>query len=52
MRDFSKVRKQRLSEHMVIRGEEFRLLQHNPETDIWVYERTYGQRFGNIKKMH
>lgn len=50
MIDFSKFRKQRLSENMVIKGEEFRLLQHNPETDIWVYERTYGQRIGNIKK--
>lgn len=50
MIDFSKFRKQRLSENMVIKGEEFRLLQHNPETDIWVYERTYGQKIGNIKK--
>ena len=50
MKDLSKVRKQRLSEYMKIKGEEFRLLQHNPETDIWVYERTYGHKIGNIKK--
>ena len=48
--NFKNVRKQRLSERMTIRGEEFKLLRHNPETDIWVYERTYGQKSGNIKK--
>ena len=40
--NFKNVRKQRLSERMTIRGEEFKLWRHNPETDIWVYERTYG----------
>lgn len=48
--NFKNVRKQRLSDSMTIKGEEFKLLRHNPETDIWVYERTYGQKTGNIKK--
>lgn len=50
MRDFSKVKYQPLSERMTIRGEFFVLLKHNPETDIWVYERTYGHKIGNVKK--
>ena len=48
--NFATVRRQGLSERMTIKGEEFKLLRHNPETDIWVYERTYGQKSGNIKK--
>lgn len=48
--NFKNVRKQRLSERMTIKGEEFKLLRHNPETDVWVYERTYGQKTGDIKK--
>lgn len=48
--NFKNVRKQRLSERMTIKGEEFKLLQHNPTTDVWVYERTYGQKSGNVKK--
>lgn len=48
--NFKNVRKQRLSDSMTIKGEELKLLRHNPETDIWVYERTYGQKTGDIKK--
>ena len=46
--NYSKARE--LASEMTIKGEEFKLLQHNPETDVWVYERTYGQKIGNIKK--
>lgn len=48
--NFKNVRRQGLSERMTIKGEEFKLLHYNPETDVWVYERTYGQKTGNIKK--
>ena len=37
--NYSKARE--LASEMTIKGEEFKLLQHNPETDVWVYERTY-----------
>lgn len=50
MKDLSKIRKQPLSERMTIKGGFFTLLKHNPETDIWVYERTYGHKTGNVKK--
>ena len=46
--NYSKARE--LASEMTIKGEEFKLLQHNPETDVWVFERTYGQKSGNIKK--
>lgn len=48
--NFANLRSQGLSKEMKIRGEEFKLLRHNPETDVWVYERTYGQKSGDIKK--
>lgn len=47
--DFSKIRKPLLSEFMIIKSEEFRLLQHNPSTDVYVYERTYGRKGHRMK---
>lgn len=39
-----------MTDRFNIKKDEFVLLKHNPETDVWVYERTYGHRVKNIKK--